>query len=152
KTIKLCNDNFDARFNAKLKTYLYVINTGKYNVFLNNYFYNYNKPINISLIRKGAKKLIGTHDFVSFSTSVLEDTTRTIKQINITKKDNLVYIKVVGNGFLRNQVRMIVGSLIDLNESKKSLSDFDKLLNNPKKGSCISKAPGCGLYLLKVSY
>ncbi len=152
KSIKKINDKFNARFNAKSKTYIYVINQGEFDLFHNDYFYNYNKKINIRKIKKGAKLLIGKHNFLSFSTSTLNDTTRTINYIKISKKQNNVLIKVNGNGFLRNQVRMIVGSLLDFNEDKKTLDDFKNLLKNPQKGSCITKAPGCGLYLYKVEY
>lgn len=152
KSIEKVNNKFNARFNAKSKTYVYVVNQGKYSIFENNYFYNYNKRIKIHKIKKSAKLLIGKHNFLSFSTSTLENTTRTINFIKIYKKKNRVFFVINGDGFLRNQVRMIVGSLLDFNEDKKTLNDFDNLLKNPHKGACITKAPGCGLYLYKVEY
>lgn len=152
KSIEKVNDKFNARFNAKSKTYTYIVNQGEYSIFQNNYFYNYNKKIKISKVKKAAKLLIGKHNFLSFSTSTLEDTIRTINFIKIYKKKERVFFVVNGNGFLRNQVRMIVGSLLDFNEDKKTLDDFQSLLKNPHKGACITKAPGCGLYLFEVQY
>ena len=60
---------------------------------------------------------VGTHDFLSFSKSALSNTTRTINAIKIVNKKGLIEIYINGNGFLRNMVRMIIGSLIDLNEN-----------------------------------
>jgi tRNA pseudouridine38-40 synthase len=151
-SIKKVNDKFHARFNSKSKTYEYVINLGKENVFNNNYVYNYHHKINLALLKKASKLLIGKHNFKSFSRSELENTTRTIKKINFKITDDKLTITIVGDGFLRNMVRMILGSLLDVNENKKTLNDIVILLNNPIKGSCITKLPGCGLYLKKIKY
>ena len=64
----------------------------------------------------------------------------------------MVNVYITGNGFLRSMVRMIIGSLIDLNNNKKSIIDIKNLINNPKKGSAISLANPCGLYLYQVTY
>jgi tRNA pseudouridine38-40 synthase len=150
--VKTNEGMFHARFNAKNKTYQYVINNGKFDLFRNNYELFYPTKINLALLKKGSKLLIGTHDFKSFSTSELEDTTRTINYIKFKKNKNYLFITINGNGFLRNMVRMIVGSLLDLNENKKTIDDFKRLLNEPKKGSAITKVKAAGLYLVKVNY
>ena len=150
--IEVVDDNFNARYNVKNKTYLYLINTNEFDLFKNNYLLNYNKPIDLNLWNKAKVLFVGTHDFLSFSKSTLVNTTRTINEIKILNNKGLVKIYINGNGFLRNMVRMIVGSLIDLNENKKSLSDIKRLISNPKKGSAITLANPCGLYLYKVNY
>jgi tRNA pseudouridine38-40 synthase len=150
--VKVNEGMFHARFNAKNKTYQYVINNGKFDLFRDKYELFYSNKINLPLLKKGAKLLIGTHDFKSFSTSELTDTIRTINYIKFKKNKNHLYITINGNGFLRNMVRMIIGSLLDLNVNKKTLDDFKQLLKEPKKGSAISKAKAGGLYLLKVNY
>ena len=152
KSVKIVNDNFNAQHFALNKTYKYVINTASYDLFNNDYLYNYNKKINVSLLKKASKALLGKHDFLSFSTSELKDTIRIINSISFKKDKNLLIIRINGNGFLRNQVRMIVGSLLDINENKKDKNSLEVLLTNPKKGSCIRKAPGSGLYLEKINY
>ena len=121
-------------------------------MFKNNYLLNYNKPINLDLWNQAKELFIGTHDFLSFSKSTLANTTRTINEIKILNYKGLIKIYINGNGFLRNMVRMIIGSLIDLNENKKSLSDIKRLISNPKKGSANTLANPCGLYLYKVNY
>lgn len=151
-SVKKINDKFHARFSSKLKTYQYVINLGRENVFNNNYVYNYRHTINLKLLKSTAKLFIGEHDFKSFSRSKLENTVRIINKINFKKQDDKLLIIIKGNGFLRNMVRMIVGSLLDVNENKKTTDDIKKLLSNPIKGSAVTKVPGCGLYLKKIQY
>jgi tRNA pseudouridine38-40 synthase len=143
---------FHARFNTKNKTYQYVVNFDKYDVFKANYELFYPTKINLPLLKKGAKLFVGEHDFKSFTTSVFENTVRKINYIHFKKNQSKLFIIVNGNGFLRNMVRMIVGSLLDLNENKKTLNDLKKLLKEPAKGNAITKARACGLYLLKVNY
>lgn len=150
--VKVNEGMFHARFNAKNKTYQYVINNDKYDLFKNHYELFYPHKLNLPLLKKGAKLLIGTHDFKSFSTSDLNDTVRTINYIKFKKNKKHLFITINGDGFLRNMVRMIVGSLLDLNEHKKTIKDIQLLLNHPKKGSAITKIKASGLYLLKVNY
>jgi tRNA pseudouridine38-40 synthase len=151
-SVKRVDGMFNARFSCKCKTYRYVINNGEYDVFKSNYEYFYKRKVNISLLKKGLNLFKGEHDFKSFSTSVLENTKRIIYKTSIVKKGHYLYVEITGNGFLRNMVRMIMGSLIDLNEKKKSLNDIKNLLNIPSKGSAIAKIKACGLYLVDVKY
>lgn len=157
KSIKLNNikpvdDEFNARYNAKNKTYLYVINCGEFDLFKNNYVFNYNKQINLNKIKSAIKLFIGQHNFLSFSKSDYKDTVRKINSIKLKQDKSLLKIEINGNGFLRCMVRMIVGSLIDLNENKKTLNDIKSLLNNPKKGKANIVAVAKGLYLKQVKY
>ncbi len=147
------NENFHARYSCKDKSYIYLINTKpKYDAINHTNIYQYNKPIDTKYIELIKQKLIGTHNFLSFSTSELNDTTRTINEINYTYEDGILKILINGDGFLRSMVRMIVGSIISLNENKISASDIDTFLSQPTKGKSQYKAPACGLYLAKVNY
>ena len=150
--IKNMDNSFNARYDAKSKTYLYVINIGKFNIFKNRYLLNYNKPIDLVLWKKAIKLFIGNHNFLSFSKSELSNTNRTINDIKIIKSKDIIKVYITGNGFLRNMVRMIIGSLIDLNDHKKSIADIKRLIDNPKKGLAITLASPCGLYLYEVIY
>ncbi|MDR1991223.1 MAG: tRNA pseudouridine(38-40) synthase TruA [Mycoplasmataceae bacterium] len=150
--VKVNKSMFHARFSAHNKTYQYVVNTGDYNVFKSRYELFYNRPIDLKLLKKTSKLFIGTHDFKSFSTSILDDTIRTINYIKFKSLNNSLIITINGDGFLRNMVRMIIGSLLDVNEHKKTMEHVAQLLKDPFKGSAITKVNGCGLYLLKVNY
>ncbi|XQP55054.1 MAG: tRNA pseudouridine(38-40) synthase TruA [Mycoplasmoidaceae bacterium] len=153
--IKKAAKDFNARFMAKNKTYVYSINTNNINDAVeSNHIYQYNKPINISLLKRSNKVFLGKHNFLSFSTDERsgESLQRQILAISIRKNKKLVKVTIKGTGFLRSQVRMMVGSMLALNEGKITLSKIKQLLNEPKKGQAVYKAPACGLCLLKVKY
>ncbi len=147
--------DFNARFMAKNKIYIYTINTNNINDAISStHIYQYNKPINISLLKKSNKVFLGKHNFLSFSTDerLGESLERQILSINIRKQKDLVKIVIKGTGFLRSQVRMMVGSMLALNEGKITISQIKQWLNNPKKGQAVYKAPACGLCLFKIKY
>lgn len=153
--IKKAAKDFNARFNAKHKTYIYSINTNNINDAVeSNHIYQYNKPINISLLKRSNKVFLGKHNFLSFSTDERsgESLQREILSISTKKNKDLVKIAIKGTGFLRSQVRMMVGSMLALNEGKISLSKIKQWLNDPKKGQAVYKAPACGLCLVKIKY
>lgn len=153
--IKKAPKNFNARFGAKNKTYTYFINVSSTkDAVTSSHIYQYNKPLNISKIKKTNKVFLGQHNFLSFSTDERngESLTRKITNIKISKHKDLVKISITGTGFLRSQVRMMVGSMLALNEDKISLSQIKEWLSAPKKGQATYKAPACGLCLMKVRY
>lgn len=152
KSIAKIDDSFHSRFSIKSKTYLYKINTGKNNIFESNYVYQYCKNINLKKIKTIIPMFIGEKNFLSFSTSDVENTIRKINKISISKKSEYVLIQINGNGFLRNMVRMIVATFLNYNEDKITVENINQLFQIPKKGNAINKAPGCGLYLFKTFY
>lgn len=146
-------ESFHARFSAKTKTYVYLINTkATYDVINYQTIYQYNKYLDIKTLSAVKSYFEGTHNFLSFSTTDLENTTRTICAIEISEQVGLIKIAINGNGFLRSMVRMIVGTLIAYCEQKIDLITIEDCLNNPQKGKIKFKAPACGLYLMKVYY
>lgn len=152
KNVSLENESFHSRFSIKEKTYLYVINTGEFNLFKQRYEHQYNKFLDIKKAKEIVQLFIGKKDFKSFSTSELDNSIREITNIKIIQKNNKILFFISGKGFLRNMVRMIVACFINYCEGKIDKKHILYLLNNPKKGSSISKAPGCGLYLYKTIY
>lgn len=150
---EIADDNFHARFNAKSKIYLYKLSFNpNINIFEQDIVYQYNNSINYEKLDKYINLLIGKHDFLSFSTSELKNTIRTISSIKYEIKDQIIYFYITGDGFLRNMVRMIIGVFLNYNEDKITFEDIVKLLDQPKKGAGVRKANGCGLYLLDVKY
>ncbi|WPL39266.1 tRNA pseudouridine(38-40) synthase TruA [Malacoplasma iowae] len=152
KSIKEVNSSFHSRFSIKKKTYLYKVNTGKFNIFERNYVLQYNKPIDIKKLKKASKNFIGEKNFLSYSTSESINSIRKIENIRIVKENDYVLFYFTGNGFLRSMIRMIVGTLLNHNENKTTIDDINYYLDNPKKGSSQAKADGCGLYLYKTVY
>ena len=155
KDVTQVEEGFHARYDAKDKTYLYKINTSDYNLFRRHYEYQYNQNIDIKTARKIAKLFIGTHDFSSFnatSHSEIANQIRTINDIHILEEDGLVEIKIVGTGFLRYMVRILVGTIIAAAEGQITDMQIIDLLEKPQKGVLPFKAPAHGLYLIEVSY
>ena len=153
--IEKVSDNFHARFSSKKKTYEYLINIGEYDVFLNGYAYQCFYKLDIDLMKEGAKLLLGEHDFSSFNTSSLKEypnQVRNILRLDISKKANIIKITVTATGFLRNMVRIIVGTLIDLGRGQKTLKDIEHMLEVPNKSTRRYNADPNGLYLKKIYY
>lgn len=153
--IEEVDDSFHARFSVKTKTYEYRINIGEYDVFLNGYAYQCFYKLDVELMKKAAKMYVGTHDFSSFNTSSLKEypnQVRTIKQFKIMEKGDMLIIRVTGTGFLKNMVRIMVGTLIDLGRGKKKLEDVREMLEHPDKSKRRYNADPNGLYLVKIRY
>ena len=153
--IKNVSEKFHSRFSVKSKTYEYIINVGEYDVFLNGYAYQCGYKLDIDLMKKGAELFLGEHDFTSFNTSSLKDypnQKRTISEFKISKKGDLIKIRVTSTGFLRNMVRIMVGTLIDLGRGQKSIKEVKNMLDHPSKTTRRYNASPSGLYLIKIRY
>ena len=153
--VEKVSDKFHARYSVKKKTYEYLINIGEYDVFLNGYAYQCFYKLDVDLMKKGAEMFLGEHDFSSFNTSSLKEypnQVRNITEFSITRKKDLLKIKVTSSGFLRNMVRIMVGTLIDLGRGLKTLDDIQDMLDHPNKTTRRYNADPNGLYLVKIFY
>lgn len=152
---KEVSDNFHARYNVKRKTYKYVINLGEYNPLERNYVFQYNYKLNIDAIKKALTYFNGTHDFRAFVTDNKEKTNcvRTIEETSIKELDNnKIVITFTGNGFLRYQIRNMVGLLIKIGENKIPPSEIPKIIESKDRTKASKTAPAEGLYLVNVEY
>ena len=106
------------------------------------------------MMKKGAKKLIGTKDFSTFRSSSCSAKTpvRTIKSIKFSIKKDIIEIEIKAQSFLQNQVRSMIGCLKYIGEGKWTIQKFDKIIKSKKRTSCAPPAPAEGLYLTKVIY
>ncbi len=153
KNINEVKDDFSPRYDVVMKEYVYKINIGEYNPIEKDYVYQYNKKINISLMKRAIKKIKGKHNFKSFTSDTeKEDYIRDIKDIKIYKNNNYVYIFIKSKSFLRYMIRNIVGLLIDINESKKTIDDIDYIFKKEDRKSLGKCIDACGLYLNKIYY
>ncbi len=153
--VKQVSRDFHARYSVKKKTYRYLINIGEYDVFLKGRAYQCFYHLDVDLMKQGAAMFLGEHDFTSFNTSSLKDypnQVRTISEFSIKRKKDILTITVTSTGFLRNMVRIMVGTLIDLGRGKKSLDDVREMLEHPSKGTRRYNADPNGLYLVKIFY
>lgn len=144
---------FNARFDCKQRSYLYYLELNPHDIFKRNYVYQYDQKINFYQLKNTAKIFLGEHNFLSYSTSELTNTTRIISQFSVIKvKPNLIKFHIVANGFLRSQIRMMIGCLLKFNEHKLTKNDLINLLNNPHKGKAIFKVGPTGLYFANAKY
>ncbi len=152
--VKEVSLDFHARYMVKSKTYLYKISTLEYNPLLRSHVYQYSKPLNIRKMKKAIKYFIGTHDFTSFASSEdkKEDKIRTIYDASIKEKSGIISITFRGKGFLKYQVRNMVGALIKVGEEKLFYKDIPKMLEEKDRRKASICAPACGLTLIKVEY
>ena len=146
---------FHARYSAKARIYKYVIlNRKSGSVLKNKRCWHIIKKLDLEMMKKGAKKLIGTKDFSTFRSSSCSAKTpvRTIKSIKFLTKQDIIEIEIKAQSFLQNQVRSMVGCLKYVGEDKWSIQKFDKIIKSKKRINCAPPAPAEGLYLTKVIY
>ena len=157
KSIKIVDEDFHARFNVKAKEYIYLINMGDYNPIEKDYIYQCNKKLDVVEMERALKYLEGTHDFKSFTKTNDEknDFVRTIVQANLIrdlKNVNKLTISFLGTGFMRYQVRNMVGTLLEIGEGKRKSSDIINILQAKDRRKAGKTANPEGLYLKDVLY
>ena len=153
--IKKRKINFHARFSAKQRVYRYVIfNRLSRPSIDKERGWHIIKKLDISIMRKGAKKLLGTKDFSTFRSSSCnaKSPIRTMKSITIKSTRGKIEIQFKSQSFLQQQVRSMVGCLKYLAEKKWNLKKFDFVFKSKKRILCAPPAPALGLFLEKVIY
>lgn len=146
---------FHARFDANGKEYRYVIDLANTrDPFKRFYAYHYPYPIHIPSMRDAANYFIGTHDFTSFCSAKteVEDRVREIKEIELIQDQDTLTFRFVGNGFLYNMVRIIVGTLIQVGSGYIQPHSIQEILEKKDRRFAGKTAPPEGLYLWKVYY
>ena len=147
--------DFHARFSAKQRIYKYIIfnRLSRPSIEKNRGWHIINK-LDINLLKKGAKKLLGTKDFSTFRSSNCnaKSPIRTMKSIKIKSVRGRIEIQFKSQSFLQQQVRSMVGCLKYLAEKKWDLNKFDLVLKSKKRALCAPPAPAEGLFLEKVIY
>ena len=153
--IRKRNINFHARFSAKQRIYKYIIfNRLSRPSIEKNRGWHIIKKLDIPLMKKGAKKLLGTKDFSTFRSSSCnaKSPIRTMKSIKIKSTRGKIEIQFQSQSFLQQQVRSMVGCLKYLAEKKWDLKKFDFVFKSKKRILSAPPAPAKGLFLEKVIY
>jgi tRNA pseudouridine38-40 synthase len=153
--IKKKSNQFHSRFSAKQRIYKYIIfNQISAPVIEKQRGWHVRKPLDLELIKQGAKRLLGTNDYSTFRSSSChaKSPIRTIKSIKIKSIKNKIEIEFNSQSFLQQQVRSMVGCLKYLGEKKWDIKTFDKIFKSKKRVLCAPPAPPQGLYLLRVVY
>ena len=152
--IKIVDDNFHARYMVKEKTYEYILNMGEYNPIERNYVFQYGKKLNIVDMEKAIKYFVGKHSFKSFTPAkdVRNNYVREIYDAKIINCGDKIIFKFTANGFIKYQVRNMVGYLIKVGEGKKQGKDIPKILEKEDRRYASITAHPEGLYLVDVKY
>ena len=149
------NKNFHARFSAKLRIYKYVIiNRLTGTVLEKNRGWHIIKKLDLGMMKKAAKKFIGTKDFSTFraSSCKAKSPIKTMKLVKVKSLGEKIIIEFRSQSFLQQQVRSMVGCLKYVGENKWSIKKFESIMKSKKRILCAPPAPAEGLYLFKIIY
>ncbi len=148
------DDNFHARYMVKEKEYKYYLNMGDYSPIERNYIYQYCKKLDIDEMRKAIKYFLGSHNFKSFTPNKdkRNNYIRVINTVSIDVNQDILVFTFRGNGFLKYQIRNMVGYLIRVGEHKKNSADIPQILLGKDRRLASITAHSEGLYLTDVVY
>ena len=153
--IKKRDKDFHARFSARMRIYKYIIiNRLSRPVIDKNRGWHIINKLDLELMKKASKKLVGTNDFSTFRASSCraKSPIKTMKSVKIKSKNNNIEIEFQSKSFLQQQVRSMVGCLKYVGEKKWTLKKFNFVMNSKKRILCAPPAPPEGLYLSSVIY
>lgn len=148
-------DDFHSRFAAKGKEYRYRLHlSAKRDPFQRKFAYRYPYPLNLEAMKEASKYFLGTHDFTSFCSAKteVEDKVRTIQSIDFLLEGDQLTIRFVGNGFLYNMVRILVGTILEVGAGDRLPEDIPAILEKKDRRLAGKTAPAHGLYLWEVFY
>ena len=156
KELEEVTDDFHAQHDVKSKVYVYKICNQRLRPALGrNFFWFIRFPLDLEVIKKASRYLIGTHDFSCFCATGthVKDRVRTITDIEIkTCDDGLIEIKVEAQGFLKYMVRNIIGTLVEVGRGKRKPEEMKVIIESRNRKSAGVTAPACGLFLKEVKY
>lgn len=153
-----CEDvhmDFHARKSALGKHYQYrVKNSDITTVFGNQYFYQYPGILDDRLMHEACKLLEGTHNYQGFCSAgaTVKTFVRTVYYMNMRRQDDWLFFDVYGNGFLYNMVRIMVGTLLFINDNKLTIDSIPEIIAAKDRSKAGKTVPPQGLYLNKVFY
>ena len=157
-SILTCEDavpDFHARFSCKGKEYLYLLHCSESkDPFTTDLACHYRRKLNRELVYEAAQHFVGTHDFRAFCSNCAEkpNTVRTVYGFDVEIDGDQVRMLVKGDGFLYNMVRIMVGTLLDVNEGKIPVDRLDAIMADKRRVQAGRTAPAHGLYLNRVFY
>lgn len=152
-SITKVNDDAHTRFGATARTYEYWITPTK-NPFLKNKAHYFPYPLDIELMNQASTQLLNYTDFSCFSKSNTDTHTNdcNVTFANWKIKNDCIVFTITANRFLRNMVRAIVGTMLEIGQQKISVNELDSIINSKNRSEAGTSAPAHGLYLTQVIY
>ena len=147
--------DFHPRYRESEKTYVYRILNRQFPIPTQRLYAHFTYiPLDTDRMREGGSYLIGEHDFKSFcgAGAQVKTTVRTIKEVSVSRKDDLITIKIRGNGFLYNMVRIIAGSLMEIGGGMYPPEHMKEMLEARDRQAAGPTAPARGLTLAEIRY
>lgn len=154
KSCKEASDRFHARLNARSKTYCYRIwNSELPCVFERRYVHILTEKLDLDAMRRAGEHLLGRHDFAAFCTNAgkKKSTVRVLTELRIEEAGQELRFWVSGDGFLHNQVRIMVGTLLEVGLGQRTADSIPELFS-AKRAQAGIKLPSKGLCLEEVRY
>ena len=148
-------DDFEARFSAKKRHYLYRISNRRANLALDiGRAWRLPRRLDTDAMHEAAQRLLGKHDFTTFRDTECQAKSpqKTLDQLDVVRDGDAVHIVTSARSFLHSQVRSMVGSLVMAGEGKWSPDDLSRVLAAADRTACGQVAPPDGLYLMRVDY
>ena len=155
KSIENVSEEFHARYDAKSKTYIYQIDTSCYgDVFKKPYVWRFKYPLDIDSMMQCPKHFVGLHDFSAFMSKGGQAKTfeREIYECTLTKDGDTLIMKIRGNGFLYNMVRIIAGTMVSVGRGFISHEDIPDIIASKERKRAGITAPPEGLMLYQIDY
>ena len=153
---RLVPPSFHARFDAQGKTYRYLIwNHLVQDPFTWDTHWHVPRPLDLTLMRRAARCLVGEHDFASFTSNPgyeRASTVRVMRRVFVTRAGAVITLRFSADGFLYRMVRNLVGGLVKVGQGKLSVADFAAILHARSRSRAPANAPACGLTLMHVNY
>lgn len=146
-------DDAHSRFHATKRSYQYCISTRK-DPFVSDRSYKFNVPLDLAAMNKACELLLGEKDFGCFCKANADNHTDicTVYQANWEQTEHMITFNITANRFLRNMVRAIVGTLLDIGQGKTSLAEFELILASKTRSEAGRSVPAHGLFLSRVQY
>ena len=149
------SDEFDARFSATARHYLYrLLNRRAQPALEKNRVWWVPAPLDAGAMHEAAQALVGRHDFTTFRSihCQAKSPLRTLDRLDVTRSGDLIEVRTSARSFLHNQVRSMVGTLKRVGEGAWTAAGVKAALEAKDRAACGAVAPPDGLYLMKVDY
>lgn len=146
---------FHAREDAKQKTYRYFLETTHGpSVFFRRYVWHRRGSLDLDAMKSATKTILGTHDFSAFRTSgyTTKTSVRTVLDAKWEESPLATYFEITADGFLKQMVRSLVGTLVEIGHGKRRPEDMKKILESGRRDRSGVNAPARGLFLWSVRY
>lgn len=151
----VADDSFSARFDAKSRSYVYLVHNHPFasDLFLDRFSYWERRPLDVSAMNQALRLVVGTHDFSSFARVRADQSPiRTVQHASASHKHDLIRIEIQANAFLHQMVRSLVGSVLEIGARKRRAGWMRQVLDSKDRSAAGPVASPAGLCLVEVLY